>query len=104
MAAETIEGGKLLKGGNYSRKYGTYLKVFRYYSTVPTWTVKNAYLDKKFWSKSVDHMELLELLGAGYSVELIKFVPRVMCSECSDLVDHLKAPVKPIMGLQTEVP
>ena len=49
-------------------------------------------------------MELLELLGAGYSVELFKFVPRVMCSECSDLVDHLKAPVKPIMGLQTEVP
>ena len=24
VAAETIEGGKLLKGGNYSRKYGSF--------------------------------------------------------------------------------
>ena len=28
VAAETIEGGKLFKGGNYSRKYGTYLNGF----------------------------------------------------------------------------
>ena len=25
VAAETIEGGKLFKGGNYSRKYGIHL-------------------------------------------------------------------------------
>ena len=25
-SAETIQGRKLIKGGNYSRKYGTYLK------------------------------------------------------------------------------
>ena len=27
-AAETIKGGKLLKGGNYSRKYGTSIITF----------------------------------------------------------------------------
>ena len=42
-------------------------------------------------------LELLELLGVEHSVELFKFVQKVMCS---DLEDYLKAPVKPIMGLQ----